>query len=387
VPRLGALEQSVEAAKQRLGKFHRAELQYSANEEQYLAAGAPLTADSIYAATNTHIYLAKVHSLESGLSELHEQCVQAHSVLSSLAAVTPMQQQVTSFLQSRHASPRSGAMDRANADEPAAGPLRLHALLDALRTAAFELQSLGVLLPSHTAFKGTHQSPAGSERPWSWLFAIQQALKKRGVPASTIESLLQRATLEESVTALRQDMLERELAYHRATQQLQSASIQMLLVQTDSLLSKFHTSNNALYAEASRELAQCVDDFQRNSTHVNIQRLLALLQALFPSLKQLLEFRHGDARSHAQGPAQRSGWAPLAVALQERMDEALASFEQRMSTLRQRLDGLVQQADEMDRVPKQRRSPPAERVNDQERPPTRGSTARSREEELPPFQF
>jgi hypothetical protein len=402
--RLTQLEHSVEAAKQRLSKYHRAELQYSANEEQFLASDAPLPVDSIYSATHTHLNLARVHTLESGLAELHEQCVQAHAMLSSLAVLAPVQQQVTNFLQSHHAAPPSSS--RSNATERHAGakatsPLQMHSLLDALRRAAFELQSLGVLLPSHTAFKGTHQSPAGAERPWPWLFAMQQALKKRGVPAAAVETLLARAELEESITSLRRDMFERELSFHREVQQLQSASLQQLLAHTDALMAKFHTSNNALYAEATKELAQCVDDFQRNSTHVNIQRLLSLLQSLFPSLRQLLEYRHtGDARIDSNGPAQRSGWAPLALSLQERVNEALIAFEERMRALRERYDALELQAQQADSTaphekggPPRRKAATASRSDDGDdagapaRPPSSRSRLPAEQEELAPFQF
>ena len=175
-----------------LSKYHRPEVQYSANEEKFLATDVPLSADSIYSGQLTHLNLARVHTLESKLAELHELIVQSHALLAAVAAsATPQQMQLSAFLQrngsgtSRARSSASGSSSSSSSsnhnhsDASASPTLRLHTLLDSLRASAFELQSLGVLLPSHTAFPNLHQAPPGSEREWSWIFAVQQALKKR----------------------------------------------------------------------------------------------------------------------------------------------------------------------------------------------------------------
>lgn len=168
--RLAGLERSVEAAKQRLGNYLRSEMHFSSHEEQYLSNAASrdiLAPHALYSAANAaHIDLSRVSSLESQLATLHEQCIQAHSTLSSLASLSPLQQQVTSFLQRRSVEPNHSAET-------------LQSLLDSLRTAAFELQSLGVLLPSHTAFPDSHLTPPHARRDWPWLEQLKQAMKKR----------------------------------------------------------------------------------------------------------------------------------------------------------------------------------------------------------------
>jgi hypothetical protein len=171
-----------------LSKYHRPEVQYSANESKFLATDAPLSADSIYSGQLTHLNLARVHTLESKLAELHELLVQSHALLATVAASTaPQQMQLSSFLQRNGSSTMRGrSFASASASTNDASPtLRLHTLLDSLRASAFELQSLGVLLPSHTAFPNSHQAPLGSEREWNWIFAVQQALKKRSEPNTT----------------------------------------------------------------------------------------------------------------------------------------------------------------------------------------------------------
>ena len=126
-----------------------------------------------------------MHSLESGLASLHEQLLLAHALLAEVAANVPERVQLGAFLQRRAATIPSARSQHPNgssgsgsiADESA--PVRLQSLLESIRSSAFDLQSLGVLLPSHTAFPHTHLAPPGSERQWNWIFSIQQALKKR----------------------------------------------------------------------------------------------------------------------------------------------------------------------------------------------------------------
>lgn len=161
----------------------------------------------------------------------------------------------------------------------------------------------------------------------------------------------------------------------------------------------------ALYATANRELSQCVDDWQRNSTHVNIQRLLALLQSVFPCLKQLLDFRHDAHATGVSAAAQPPGALPdLAANLQSDLDEALHEFEERTRSLREQQAQLQQEIDAdaqqtgsqskqqlrraaSDVLPASARaltSSSGGRGNAPGRPPSTTPTA---DAELPPFQF
>jgi hypothetical protein len=176
----------------------------------------------------THLNLEKVHTLESALAQLHEQCMQSHSTLSAISTVAPVQAHLAQFLHRGHT---------ASSTVP-----RLQSLLDALRHACFELQSLGVLLPSSTAF--ANSGPAEARRDWTWIFQLQQALKKRGVPAAQSEMILRRATQEENYTRLRMEMYEQELQYHRNVQKMQVSSLMTLLQRTEDVIAKFHTQNN-----------------------------------------------------------------------------------------------------------------------------------------------
>ena len=166
----------------------------------------------------------------------------------------------------------------------------------------------------------------------------------------------------------------------------------------------------ALYATANRELSQCVDDWQRNSTHVNIQRLLALLQSVFPCLKQLLDFRHDAHATGGTAAAQPPGALPdLAAKLQSDLDEALHEFEERMRSLREQQAQLQQEIDadaqdtgsQSKQQQQQQRKivsdvPPVSaraltsssgRGNASSRPGPPSSVTPPADAELPPFQF
>ncbi len=160
----------------------------------------------------------------------------------------------------------------------------------------------------------------------------------------------------------------------------------------------FDFSCAALYAEANRELSQCVEDWQRNSTHVNIQRLLSLLQSVFPALKQLLEFRAGgddpasSSSSARSSRTQSAGLPSLAAALESDLAEQVAAFEEKMQQMRQREEQAQAEIAELEAQGKQARGPAAKKIDAAPSQSNSGGAFLPRShtpaaDELPPFQF
>lgn len=376
-----------------LSKYQRCELQFSAHEESFLQAGAPLSAHALYSGAVTHLNLDRVHALESSLASLHEKMHHAHAMLSALAAVAPVHQQLQQFLHRgtrAHTAPASGTV------------LRMQGLLDCIRAACFDLQSLGVLLPSATAFPGaSHEQPPGSQRDWAWIYQLQQALQRKGVSAQATEKILARATQEEAYTRTRLAMLEEELQYHRRVQRCVASSLVHLVRRCDEVVGRFDARTSDLYAEAERELAHCVDDWQRNSHTVSVQRLLTTLQAIFPILRQLLQHDHhhrrdddddDEATRASSSPA--SGLPSVAAQLQASLDEALREFQQRLVDLEQQQQGhereIAQQPATSPGATDSEVAPRRVPARSEERSQLRSSAGRNAtraEAELPPFQF
>ena len=276
-----------------------------------------MSAASLYSGELTHLDLSRVHALESNLADLHERLRAAHSALTQLAAHSPMQTQVDD----------------------------LPALLDSVRSCAFDLQSLGVLLPSSSAFAHAHPSaPAGSDREWRWLQSIRSALQRRGASAASLDALMKRAEREESLSAIKCAMLREEVAhYRRVATQLTSAVVRFVS-ESDRIVDRWRTDNNALYADVSAELSTVVRDWQRNPTQVSVQKLLTLLQGALPCLRQLLEFKqkrvgHSSARDadfeDAAGSPSSSGLPPIAAELQAALSDEQARLQSAMEDMRQ----------------------------------------------------
>jgi hypothetical protein len=362
-----------------LSKYQRCELQFSGSEESFLHSTASLHPDSLYSGKLTHLNLDRVHEVEGKLVEVHEGMKKAHGMLSALAAVTPLQHQLQQFLHRRSASGRTPST--ANDD----AIVRMQTLLETLRDACFSLQSLGVLLPSSTAFpQSSHSAPVGWKgREWKWLVQLEALVRRGGksVPVAELEGILARAEREEQYYTIKLGVLQEELQYFRSTQRFLTSSVMKLLKESEELVGRFHQENNQLYAESARELHQCVEDWQRNSERVSVQRLLTTLQSIFPSVKELL--RDDQRSSHSSG-----GLAPVASQLQFDLDEALERFQQRTSDLERQQRNLDRDAQEQPSADDgaARRAPPRQDDRSQLRSSTGRSTKRN-DAELPPFQF
>lgn len=424
-----------------------------------MQSSAPLAAESLYAGAMSHLNLDRVHALESSLAALHESCVHAHAALSGLAAVAPVQLQAAHFL--RHAGQASKSSATGDAKVAATAPT-LQSLLDSLRSSAFDLQSLGVLLPSHTAFVGhTHLMPADAQRDWSWIGHLQQAMRRRGVPSRTAELITRRAAQEETHARIRAQMHEAELRYHRRTQQAQvrrrgrerdraqeqnlrrslatpSLSVRQLsclrslIQQTQTIVDDFRTNNNgapyghtprfmrvaliacfhsltcslsfsslsaALYADATKELSQCMADWHRNSSHVNVPRLLGTLQHVFPCVQQMLQREAArDTGDSTAGDVSTGGDLPeVARKLECGVEDALQQFHDRMAELRGQQEALDEEITQTAVTTSDSQLPrgghddmadgPASSHPRQLQSSSGRSTSRSHSHEPPPFQF
>jgi hypothetical protein len=145
----------------------------------------------------------------------------------------------------------------------------------------------------------------------------------------------------------------------------------------------------ALYADATRELAQCMDDWHRNSHAINVQRLLTTLQSIFPSVKQLL---HEDHRAHAPSSS-AVGLPDLAAHFQADVDQALEEFQERMAELQRQkaeLEHEIRQPQPDDPTTHSRtnsRHTTEEHDRNQLKSSSGRNTNRALQHEPPPFQF
>jgi hypothetical protein len=367
--KLGALSSALEAAKARLDRLHRSELSFSSSEEKFLRSDAPLAPESIYSGLLTHLNLNHVHALENKLAQLHEQLLSAHAMLASVGAkVDPVDSEITRFLQ-RERKGESGET------------LRLQTLVDSIRSAAFELQSLGVLLPSATGFRSDSSSSSvdGQHHHHEWIHSVRELLRRKNVPAQQIDNLLSRVETQEQLCAVRAQILDAELAFQRRTQGAQNAAVARLLNSVQALVAKFNVHTNESYASASRALEECVVDWQRNSSATNIQRLLAVLQSIFPVVRQLLT----SSSSAAFGASIGIGMAPIAAEFESEVARELTEFRARAAELHGRIETL-----EAGLVPSSSVEFAEQREEKRRAAPQKPSKARkSPPEELPPFQF
>jgi len=282
-------------------------MRYTPNENRFLRRGTdahpqPSAHQTIYSASTTHLDLTRIHELESEMAHCHEQILKCYSNIAAMEAMAPMQLAAQEW-QDRRSLMRAAP---SSSSSPITISMHLQSLLDSLRTCAFDLQSLGVWLPSHTAFIQSHLAPSDIPgREWRWLHAFEQYVEaKRSQPgkpasvASTLSNIFKRAQREEQAVSLRYAMYEHELAAYRKIQDIMLKVLTRTIRRTEETIHAFHTQNNALYADATEQLDDVVQDWQRNNNHTNVQRLLTTLQSVWPCLQQLLTYRHSDRQRH-----------------------------------------------------------------------------------------
>jgi hypothetical protein len=231
-----------------------------------------------------HLNLERVHELEGKLTLLFEQLKQMKKKYLSAAWLAVESQHL------RHIAQNSGSASQFPGFVEA-----FEALMRSAHDCTFELLSLAVVSPS---IRGN------------------SAAENRGNSAV------------ERYYKARERELELELELYRASIQLQRRCTQKLFERVENIITQFDAANNNLYSDIVTQLDECINDWQRNSTHHNINKLLSIMASVIPSIKSLLAQDQDTSSASHNKPS-------IIIAFERELNGLMQEYDAQMSLLSQ----------------------------------------------------